>query len=71
MGRKEAWRVALVTIVALPIVAPAAAVIIVTLPVFYLVELLVWLPLRFTHAVRTRWHQPAKRVNRPALCWKL
>jgi hypothetical protein len=42
---KQAWRVALVTIVALPIVAPAAAVIIVTLPVFYLVELLVWLPL--------------------------
>jgi hypothetical protein len=38
---------------ALPIVAPAAAVII-TLPVFYLVELLVWLPLKLTHAIRTR-----------------
>jgi hypothetical protein len=68
---KEAWRVALVTIVALPIVAPAAAVIIVTLPVFYLVELLVWLPLKLTHAIRTRRNQPAKRVNTPALRWKL
>jgi Protein of unknown function (DUF1353) len=37
---KEAWRVALVTAVALPIVAPAAIVILLTLPIFYLLELL-------------------------------
>ena len=74
-GRKkwwtEAWRVALVAGVALPIVAPAAAVIVITLPVFYLVELLVWIPLRVAYGIQEKRRSPAKKVNRPALRWKL
>jgi hypothetical protein len=74
-GRKkwwsEAWRVGLVALVAVPVVAPAAAVIVLTLLVFYLVELLAWLPLKAVHDSRQRRSQPAKTVNVPALRWKL
>jgi hypothetical protein len=68
---KEAWRVLLVSVVALPIMMPAALVIVITLPVFYLVELLVWLPLKITHRLRVRAGKTAKIVNAPALRWKL
>jgi hypothetical protein len=55
-GRKkswtEAWYAALVAAVALPIIAPATAVILITLPVYYLVELLAWIPLKATHRIR-------------------
>lgn len=68
---KEAWRVLLVTFVALPITLPATLVIVLTLPVFYLVELLTWLPLRITHLIRIRAGRPAKTVNAPTLRWKL
>jgi hypothetical protein len=68
---KEAWRVALVAAVALLIVAPAAVVIVITLPVFYLVELLAWIPLKVAHKIRENRNRPAKRVNRPTLGWRL
>ncbi len=68
---KEAWRVATVTAVALPVLAPAAAVIMITLPVFFLVELLAWIPLQASRSVRKRRGRPAKTVNKPALRWKL
>jgi hypothetical protein len=68
---KEAWRVVLVSVVALPITMPAALVIVITLPVFYLVELLVWLPLKITYMIRIRTGRSAKIVNAPALRWKL
>jgi uncharacterized protein DUF1353 len=68
---KEAWRVLLVSVVALPITLPAVLVILITLPVFYLVELLVWLPLKITHTIRVRAGKSAKIVNAPALRWKL
>jgi hypothetical protein len=74
-GRKkwwtEAWRVALVAAVALPAITPAAAVIVISLLVFYLVELVVWVPLEAAHEIRGRRHRPAKKVNRPTLRWKL
>ena len=74
-GRKkwwtEAWRVALVAAVALPAITPAAAVIVISLLVFYLVELVVWIPLEAAHEIRERRHRPAKKVNRPTLRWKL
>src|SRR4029077_4904758 len=57
-GVPEAWRVALVAGVALPIVAPAAAVIVITLPVFYLVELLVWIPLRAAYGIQQKRRSP-------------
>jgi hypothetical protein len=58
-------------VVALPIVAPAAAVIVITLPVFYLVELLVWIPLKAAYGIQEKRRSPAKKVNRPAFRWKL
>jgi hypothetical protein len=67
---REAWRVVLVTIVALPIVLPAAAVILVTIPVFYLVELALWVPLWLARRVRKQRGGSAKAVNRPSLTWK-
>jgi hypothetical protein len=68
---KEAWRVLLVSVVALPLTMPAALVIAITLPLFYLVELLVWLPLTITRKIRVRAGKSAKSVNAPALRWKL
>src|SRR5215813_7388722 len=68
---KEAWRVAIVTVLALPLLAPAAAVIVTTLLAFYLVELLAWLPLEAARSVRERHGRRVKTVNRPALRWKL
>jgi hypothetical protein len=75
-GRKdwvtEAWRVLLVTVVALPVVAPAAVVILVTLPVFYLVELVAWIPLEIARRIRLSKDRPAtKVVNKPTLQLKL
>lgn len=74
-GRKrwwaETWRVALISIVALPIVTPAAAVIVVTLLVFYLVEVIAWIPLTAVRGIRERRDLSAKKVNRPELRWKL
>lgn len=74
-GRKkwwtEAWRVALITAIALPIVAPAAAVITISFLVFYFIELLAWIPLVAARRIRERRHQQAKKVNLPELRWKL
>jgi Protein of unknown function (DUF1353) len=63
----DSWRVLIFTVVAVPIVAPAAAVILLTLPVFALAELLVWLPLLANQRLRARRGQPAKQVNPPSL----
>jgi hypothetical protein len=63
----EAPRVLLVSVVALPIVAPAAAVILLTLPIFYLLELVVWVPLKVSQRVKARWGERIKKVNKPTL----
>jgi hypothetical protein len=39
--------------------------------VFYFIELLFWIPLEATRAIRERRHRQAKKVNRPELHWKL
>jgi Protein of unknown function (DUF1353) len=67
----EAWRVALITVVALPVVTPAAVVIVISFLVFYLIEFLVWIPLAAVHRIREKRNRPAKKVNRPTLRWKL
>lgn len=74
-GRKgwlrEAPRVLLVTALALPIVVPPAILIGAALLVFYLVELLVWLPLKLVEVVRRSTGQAAvKPANRPELIRK-
>lgn len=74
-GRKqwwrEAWRVALIAAIALPIVSPAAAVITVSFLIFYLIELLAWIPLAAARRIRKKRHHQAKKVNLPELRWRL
>src|SRR5215470_15641067 len=68
---KEAWRVAIVTVLALPLLAPAAAVIVITLLVFNVIDFVVWIPLAAVHWIQEKRNRPAKKVNRPTLRWKL
>ena len=71
-GRKrwiqESWRVVPIAIVSLLIVLLPAILILLALGVFYLVELLLYLPLRVTTAIKARGGQAVpKQVNAPTL----
>jgi hypothetical protein len=69
---REAHRVVLFTLLALPFVLVPAAVITVELAAFYLVELLFWGPLRLGAGARvTADKPPRKKVNRPRFEWRL
>ena len=75
-GRKgwlrDSWRVIPLLLLALPIVGPPALVILVALAVFYLVELLVYVPQKlFGRKARAAQDPAAKEVNAPALELKL
>ena len=64
---REAWRVALISMVAMPVLVPATIVTAITIVVIYLLELLTWVLLEATHRVREHQHRPAKYVNKPTL----
>lgn len=65
---KESWRVLLFTLLALPILVPPAAVILVSLLAFFLLELLFWAPLQLHAATRRlRGKRPAKKVVLPSV----
>jgi Protein of unknown function (DUF1353) len=70
---KESWRVLLVTLVALPIVLPPAVLILLSLMLFFLLELIVWVPIRVSFEVRKaiEKRRPPKEVKAPRLDWKL
>jgi hypothetical protein len=74
-GRKkwwtEAWRVALIAAVALPVVTPAAVVIAISFLVFNVIDFVVWIPLAVVRRIQEKRNRPAKKVNRPSLHWKL
>lgn len=75
-GRKgwlrDSWRVIPLLLLALPIVGPPALVILVALTVFYLVELLVYVPQKlFGRKARAPQDPAAKEVNAPELELKL
>jgi hypothetical protein len=75
-GRKhwlrDSWRVIPLLLLALPIVGPPALVILVALAVFYLVELLVYVPQKlFGRKARAPQDPAAKHVNTPELELKL
>jgi Protein of unknown function (DUF1353) len=75
-GRKrwlrDSWRVIPLLLLALPIVGPPALVILVAMTVFYLVELLVYAPLKlFGRKARAPQDPAAKDVNAPELEFKL
>jgi uncharacterized protein HemY len=57
--------------VALPVVTPAAVVIAISFLVFYLIEVVAWIPLTAVHWIQERRKRPAKKVNRPTLHWNL
>jgi hypothetical protein len=61
---RESWRVVLITLLALPILLPPAAVILVALLAFYLLELLFWAPLKLASLRKAR---PDKRVVMPSV----
>ncbi len=68
---KDVWRILPITIVALPIVAPAAIVIAITIPVFYVLERILYAVLLVAQRMQRRQGREAKRVNEPQLRWKL
>jgi hypothetical protein len=69
---KESWRVILVSLVALPIVLPPAVLISIALLVFFLVEMVVWAPIKVTFEARKaiEKRRPRKEVSTPRLDWR-
>jgi hypothetical protein len=61
----------LLTLLALPIVLPPAVVIAVALVLFYLLECVVWVPLKINEIVKRRLSQDAKKVVAPRLTYKM
>jgi uncharacterized protein DUF1353 len=70
---RDAWRVVPLTALALPVVVPPAVLVVAALFVFYLVELVVWVPLKIVNLAKTAAapESPGKQVNRPSLLFKL
>jgi hypothetical protein len=69
---REAWRVLLVSVVALPIVLPPALLVAVALGAFFVLEAVVWVLLKAGEQVKRAFGRPVpKRVNPPHLEWKL
>ena len=69
---RDAPRVVLFGVIAAPVVLPPAAVILAALLVWFVVEAVVWVPLKLAQATirRARPRQPPKQVNRPGLDWR-
>jgi hypothetical protein len=68
---REAWRVALVTLLALPFLLPPAIAVGSGLAVFYLIEMVLFFPLKAGQAIKERrLRQPGKKVNAPRLDWR-
>jgi hypothetical protein len=70
---REAPRVVLFTLAALPFVLLPAVLIAVELAAFYVVELVFWGPLRVSAGASTalQKHPPRKQVNLPGFEWRL
>jgi hypothetical protein len=68
---RDALNVIVLTLLVFPILLPAALLIVLTLIVWYVVELLAWAPLAFTRQTRVQQRKPVKRVNQPTLSMRL
>ena len=68
---RESWRVLLFTVIAAPFVLPPALLVFVSLLLFHVFELIIWVPLRVTRAVKLRTGKEAKKVNLPTFDWRL
>jgi Protein of unknown function (DUF1353) len=68
---KEAPRVALITVLAAPIVFPPAVLVMVALVLFWGIEWIVYVPLRLVEKTKARPGRPVpKHTNRPQFPWK-
>lgn len=70
---KDSWAVLLATTVALPVVAIPAIAILLSLAIFYVLELLFWIPLKTVAKIKEAVTDtpPRKQVNAPSLLLKL
>lgn len=69
---REGWRVILFTLIALPIVAPPAVMVAIALALFFVLELIVWVPLRIAEAIqRARGVERVKPARLPKIEPKL
>ena len=67
---RDSWLVIPLVVPALLIVGPPAILVMIALGIFFLLEFVVYLPLRVAHAVQESRDRPAKEVNAPTLDWK-
>ena len=67
---KDSWLVLLISIPVLLILGPAALVVLLTLLVWYVVELLFWVPLELAKQGKQKRNRAAKKVNPPTLSLK-
>jgi len=74
-GRKDwwrdAWRVALIGLLVLPIILPAAALVTLTLVVWWIVEVVFFLLLHLGRRLKPTTGKPAKKINMPRLSFRL
>ena len=68
---KDAWIVVPLTLIVLPVVAPAALLILVTLFVGFIAELIVWPELALVRVVQRRRQMRIKRVNVPQFTFRM
>jgi hypothetical protein len=66
---KDAWIVLPITVLLMPLLLPPAALIFVALVIWYVLEMLAWVPLHLARRAKGP-HQPAKKVNWPELTFK-
>ena len=68
---KESPRVILITVLAAPILFPPALLVVGALVLFWAIEWIVYVPLKFAERSKTRPGQPTpKQANRPHFPWK-
>jgi hypothetical protein len=67
---RDSWLVIPLVVPALLIVGPPSILVLIALGIFYIIEFVVYLPLRFGQAFQRSRNRPAKEVNTPTLDWK-
>jgi hypothetical protein len=70
---RESWRVLMVTLIAAPFVIPPAVVIFASLVLFWVLETILWVPLKLVSLIRSKAapREPLKEVNTPTFDLKM
>ena len=69
--QRDAIKVLLISVPMVALLLPAALVILVTLLVWYLIEMILYVPLSLAAQWKQKRQRPAKRVNRPRLSFRM